>query len=731
MKKLRILALVHEQLVPPDTLVGHSEKDINVWKTEFDVIHHLRTLGVQYELVPIRDAVELWKPHIVFNLLEEFHGEVLFDQNVVSFLELLKVPYTGCNPRGMIISRGKALSKKLLAYHRIKVPDFAVFPIGRKVKRSPRLAFPLIVKSLIEHASVGIARASVVDSDEKLAERVRFVHEKIGTDAIAEQFIEGREIYVSIMGNERLTTFPAWELVAEKRTDDEPLIATARVKHDIEYQQRHGIDIRAAELTPEQHAHLIHVSKRIFKTLELSGYARIDFRLGSDGHFYFLEANPNPEIAEREEFASAARAAGVEYPDLLQRIVSLGLPKWVGALVLAAVVIVAPTRAAAQETTPVAANEPLRVFLDCRQPGCDGNFFIDEMPYVRFTRDRMDAEAYLLVTGLGTGAGGIQYTVNVTGQGPFVGRSDTLVSSVPPNSTADQRRRELLRIFRLGLVRYLTATSFASRLSLTYVAPTTGEPSPTAVTNDPWDAWIYRVSANGNFGGESQSRNSRFNGSLSARRITNDWKFTAGASSSYRASRYTFTDGTNTSYTLRTYSTAFRLVRSLTSHWSAGVASEAGSTDFANQKLFVRANLSAEYNFFPWADATSNQVVAIYSLGVQHYRYVEQTIYFLDQETRPSHQVVLAACKRACRSICTTARSKTCPSVARPTSVCRVASRSTSRPTLRRCAISSTSRPVRSHAMKSSPSSGRCRPAISTTSFLVSRTRSARSTTPS
>jgi D-alanine-D-alanine ligase len=311
MKKLRILALVHEQLVPPDTLVGHSEKDINVWKTEFDVIHHLRALGhevqvlgVQYELLPIRDAVEQWKPHIVFNLLEEFHGEVLFDQNVVSFLELLKVPYTGCNPRGMIISRGKALSKKLLAYHRIKVPDFAVFP--------------LIVKSLIEHASVGIARASVVDSDEKLVERVRFVHEKIGTDAIAEQFIEGREIYVSIMGNERLTTFPAWELVAEKRADDAPLIATARVKHDIEYQQRHGIDT-------EQHAHLIHVSKRIFKTLELSGYARIDFRLGSDGQFYFLEANPNPEIAEREEFASAARAADVEYPELLQRIVGLGL----------------------------------------------------------------------------------------------------------------------------------------------------------------------------------------------------------------------------------------------------------------------------------------------------------------------------------------------------------------------------------------------------------------------
>ena len=332
MKRLRILALMHPQLVPPDSLEGQTEKDINTWKTEFDVVHSLRELGhevqplgVQYELLPIRDAVEQFKPHVVFNLLEEFHGEVLYDQNVVSLLELLKVSYTGCNPRGMIISRGKALSKKLLAYHRIRVPDFAVFPIGRKVKRPPRLVFPLIVKSLIEHASVGIAQASVVDSDEKLTERVRFIHERVGTDAIAEQFIEGRELYVSVIGNERLAAYPAWELVAEKRADDAPLIATAKVKHDIEYQARHGIDIRAADLVREQAAKLAHVAKRIYKILELTGYARIDFRLGGDGQFYFLEANPNPEIAEREEFASAAKAAGVSYPMLLQRIVSLGM----------------------------------------------------------------------------------------------------------------------------------------------------------------------------------------------------------------------------------------------------------------------------------------------------------------------------------------------------------------------------------------------------------------------
>ncbi len=332
MKKLRILALMHPQLVPPETLDGLTPQEVSESKTEYDVVrtlraagHEVHPLGVQYELFPIRDAIDQLKPHIVFNLLEEFHGEVLFDQNVVSFLELLHTPYTGCNPRGMIISRGKALSKKLVAYHRIRVPDFAVFPMGHKVRRPPRLKFPLIVKSLIEHASIGIARASVVDSDEKLAERVAFVHDRIGTDAIAEQFIEGRELYVSLIGNDRLVVFPIWELVAEKRPEGEPLIATARVKHDVEYQLRHGIDTRAAQLPDDLAAKLVHAAKRIYKILELTGYARLDFRLDANGQFFFLEANPNPEIAEREEFASAALAAGVSYPDLLQRIVNLGL----------------------------------------------------------------------------------------------------------------------------------------------------------------------------------------------------------------------------------------------------------------------------------------------------------------------------------------------------------------------------------------------------------------------
>lgn len=333
MKRLTILVLTHPDLVPPEVEGVLSPREAFEVKTEYDVIsalrglgHDVHVLGVQWELRPIRETVDRIKPDIVFNLLEEFHGETMYDHNVVSTLELMKVQYTGCNPRGLMLSRGKALSKKLLAYHRIRVPDFAVFPMGRKVKRPRHLQFPLIVKSLIEHSSLGISQASVVDSDDKLAERVRFIHERIGTDAIAEQFISGREIYVSVLGNDRLAAFTPWELMVERQDPDTHLIATAKVKHDPDYQAKKGITIRAAEQLPaEVEARLLHDSKRIYRILELTGYARIDFRLDDAGRTWFLEANPNPDIAREEEFAQAAAFCGIPYPKLLERIVRLGL----------------------------------------------------------------------------------------------------------------------------------------------------------------------------------------------------------------------------------------------------------------------------------------------------------------------------------------------------------------------------------------------------------------------
>lgn len=335
MKRLRVLVLLHPDLMPPASREGYTEKEAHAWKTEFDVVntlraarHDVRAIGVQHELRPIRDEVRHWQPDVVFNLLEQFHGETTYDQNVASYLELLRVPYTGCNPRGLMLARGKALSKKLLAYHRIPVPTFAVFPMGRKVVRPKRLGFPLIVKSISEDASVGIAQASVVDSDERLAERVGFVHERVGTDAIAEEYIEGRELYVGVLGNTRLRVLPVWELDFGDLRAGQLRIATERVKHDPEYQERRGILQGPAEdLPPELATRIQQTAKRICRVLEVDGYARVDFRLAADGTPYFLEANPNPDVALSEEFAQAALYDGIGYPQLLNRIMQLAIAR--------------------------------------------------------------------------------------------------------------------------------------------------------------------------------------------------------------------------------------------------------------------------------------------------------------------------------------------------------------------------------------------------------------------
>jgi D-alanine-D-alanine ligase len=191
----------------------------------------------------------------------------------------------------------------------------------------------LIVKSLSEHSSWGISQASVVDTDEKLAERVTFIHEKIGTAAIAEQYIEGREIYVGVLGNERLRVLPVWELKFGSMAQGSWPIATEKVKHDPNYQERVGIlDGPAKDLAPELSARIQRMAKRAYRTLGLDGYARIDFRLSTEGVPYFLEANPNPEVAKSEEFATAAQHDGLAYPELLHRILALGISRTTAAV---------------------------------------------------------------------------------------------------------------------------------------------------------------------------------------------------------------------------------------------------------------------------------------------------------------------------------------------------------------------------------------------------------------
>jgi D-alanine-D-alanine ligase len=332
MRKLRTLVLMHEDLVPPDSLEGYSEKEIAEWATEYDVVAGLKTLGhevhvqgVGSDLGAIRNAFGETEAHIAFNLLVHFHGVAVYDQHVVSYMELLKKPYTGCNPRGLMLARDKALSKELLASHRVRVPKFHVFPLGRKARRPRKLEFPLLVKSRSEEASLGISQTSVVTNDQKLSERIEFMHETFAVDVIVEEYIDGRELYIGVLGNQRLQTLPVWELPLDQLPENAPRIATAKVKWDLDYQQKYEIDTHRAEIPAELEQQIAKLAKRIYRVLGLSGYARIDLRLAADGRVYVLEANPNPDLKAKEDFAESANAAGIGYPELLQRILNLGM----------------------------------------------------------------------------------------------------------------------------------------------------------------------------------------------------------------------------------------------------------------------------------------------------------------------------------------------------------------------------------------------------------------------
>ncbi|MBX3464392.1 MAG: ATP-grasp domain-containing protein [Planctomycetes bacterium] len=340
MRKLRVLVAMHDVLVPPENAAELPPEETWTYQMEFEVVktlrelgHEVRVLGVGDELRPVRDAVAEWKPHVVFNILTDFHDVVTYEAHFVSYLELLKQPYTGCNPRGIVLAGDKALSKQILAWHRIPCPAFAVFPLRTKRAKLPRrMQFPVIVKSAVQHGSAGISQASVVHDDQELAERVGFLHRTLQTDVVAEQFLQGRELTVSILGNERLEVFPIWELWFDKLPEGNEAIATSRVKWDVRYQKRIGLQTgRARNLGKDLEEQIVHICKRTYRALHLSGYARIDLRLDQEGRPYVIEANVNNDLSPGEDFPDSARHAGLDYGQLLQRILNVGInykPAW-------------------------------------------------------------------------------------------------------------------------------------------------------------------------------------------------------------------------------------------------------------------------------------------------------------------------------------------------------------------------------------------------------------------
>ena len=339
MKKLRVMVLMDQELVPPEGAENCSDAEMLPWKTEYDVLvtlgelgHQATPLGVSDELGVIRRAIDDQKPHVVFNLLEEFQGVALFDQHVVSYLELMKQPYTGCNPRGLMLAHDKALSKKIFSYHRILTPRFAVYERGRAMKHKRQLAYPLLVKSVIEEASLGISRKSIVHDSEQLKDRIAYIQEELKTDALVEEYIEGRELYVAVVGNRRLQTYPVWEMLFKNLPDDVPNIATRQVKWDAATQKKLGIETKAAAgISKATETAIAKLCKRVYRVLCLSGYARMDLRMTKDERVYVLEANPNPNLSYGEDLAESAEAIGISYGQLIQRILNLGIryqPRW-------------------------------------------------------------------------------------------------------------------------------------------------------------------------------------------------------------------------------------------------------------------------------------------------------------------------------------------------------------------------------------------------------------------
>ncbi|MDG1874607.1 MAG: D-alanine--D-alanine ligase [Mariniblastus sp.] len=333
MKKLRVLVLMHESLVPPDDLDGFKPEEILEWQTEYDVVttlreigHEVLPLGVYDDLGDLRRATEDFKPHIWFNLLEEFHGVGVYDHHVVSYLELMKQHYTGCNPRGLLLARDKPLAKKIMSYHNISSPDFFVVPRRQKTRAPLGIQYPLLVKSASEDASLGISQDSIVNDLKSLQDRVAYIHGDTETDALVESFIPGRELYVGVIGNRRLKVYPIWEMVFENADPDDPLIATSRVKWDMDHQKQLGIKTVRAEGIPKAvESKINQVCKNVYNALSLSGYGRIDLRLREDGEVFVIEANPNPNISFGEDFAESAESIGISYEKTLRKIISLGL----------------------------------------------------------------------------------------------------------------------------------------------------------------------------------------------------------------------------------------------------------------------------------------------------------------------------------------------------------------------------------------------------------------------
>ncbi len=332
-KKLKILLLFDLLENPPEDqdFSKHLILENLEWKNETHVLlalkrlgHDVKPFGVYKNLGFLLKELQENKPDLVFNLLESFEGNREHEPHMAGILELFKVKYTGAGPTSLAICKDKGLTKKILSFHRIKVPKFTVSSINRPIQGLKNFKYPAFIKPLGLEGSDGIAQASFVNNEKDGLERIKFIHDSLKCNAIIEEYIEGRELYISVLGNHRLNVFPPREIFFNEIPDGTPKIATFKAKWDEEYRKKWGIkNGPAKELPPELSKKIASSCKRIYRLLKIKGYGRIDLRLNDNGDFFFIEANPNPAIASDEDFGKSAQKGGLTYDELIKKIISL------------------------------------------------------------------------------------------------------------------------------------------------------------------------------------------------------------------------------------------------------------------------------------------------------------------------------------------------------------------------------------------------------------------------
>jgi D-alanine-D-alanine ligase len=319
-----------ETFASPEALRAEEKKtEADLFEVLVRLGHEPDAAGVYDDIRPLFERIDGFKPDVVLNTCESFLSDRAHEANIPAVLELLRVPYTGAGPDGLLLCKDKALAKKLLTFHSVRVAQFLVSPRERPLRAVRKIAFPVFVKPVNEESSDGISKASLAKTEAEALDRARFVHEQFECDALIEEYVDGRELTVGVLGNARLTLLPPQELFfgdPNDGTSDHPAaprFLTSKAKWDDKYRKKWGI--RNGPAAPLPHGieeKLATIARRVYRILHIRGLGRIDVRLAANGNIVVMEANPNPSLGRTDDFALAAARSGIEYDELVKQVLA-------------------------------------------------------------------------------------------------------------------------------------------------------------------------------------------------------------------------------------------------------------------------------------------------------------------------------------------------------------------------------------------------------------------------